>query len=127
MSKTRSTRRKPAASKAKPPPATKPATPTPEPVPKGSEDEGPGDDEDDKGDEEDDEGKSESPESCPTCEGTEQIRDKSEPAKTWVMCEACETWYHWDCVGQGRPLETVDKWYVPSFVHPVLSPSYKRI
>ncbi|CCM00150.1 uncharacterized protein FIBRA_02177 [Fibroporia radiculosa] len=53
---------------------------------------------------------------CPACnpEGTEEwaAADK----ESWVRCDACKTWYHWRCTGDGGDLDAVDKWSA-RFVH----------
>ncbi|PCH38766.1 Clavaminate synthase-like protein [Wolfiporia cocos MD-104 SS10] len=50
-------------------------------------------------------------ENCPACKpgGTEEwaAADK----ENWVRCDACKTWYHWRCAGDGSDLDAVDKWY----------------
>lgn len=55
-----------------------------------------------------DESGSDTSETCPVCERTPRsgVQDR-----TWVMCEACEIWYHASCVDLTRRLDTVDKWY----------------
>ena len=31
--------------------------------------------------------------------------------ESWVRCDACKTWFHWRCAGEGD-LDAVGKWYV---------------
>ena len=52
---------------------------------------------------------------CPECkgsvpEGSQVAADKEK----WVRCDACKTWFHWRCVGEGGDLDAVDKWSVLS-------------
>ncbi|KAI0781268.1 Clavaminate synthase-like protein [Trametes elegans] len=49
---------------------------------------------------------------CPACEdgqkeGEQSVADKEK----WVRCDACKTWFHWRCVGEGGDLDAVDKWF----------------
>ncbi|KAI0822678.1 Clavaminate synthase-like protein [Trametes gibbosa] len=53
---------------------------------------------------------------CPACKdnpidgavlGEQLAADKEK----WVRCDACKTWFHWRCVGQGGDLDAVDKWF----------------
>ena len=50
---------------------------------------------------------------CPACKTdsteTPLVVDKEQ----WVRCDACKTWFHWRCAGQGD-LDAVDKWCVAS-------------
>ncbi|PFH47184.1 hypothetical protein AMATHDRAFT_68337 [Amanita thiersii Skay4041] len=48
---------------------------------------------------------------CPAC--AEQSNDSSNtPEKeSWIRCDACKTWYHWRCAGDGSDVDAVDKWY----------------
>ncbi|EIN07626.1 jumonji protein [Punctularia strigosozonata HHB-11173 SS5] len=53
---------------------------------------------------------------CPACEPKDEQGSGAEtPAadkESWVRCDACKTWFHWRCVGQGGgDLEAVDKWF----------------
>ncbi|QRV86082.1 JmjC domain, hydroxylase [Ceratobasidium sp. AG-Ba] len=48
-------------------------------------------------------------ERCAACKPDSPVANK---AKTvWAECEACGTWFHWDCVGEGGDISRVDKWY----------------
>ncbi len=51
-------------------------------------------------------------EKCPACEGADHQVDKVDQ-ENWVRCDACRTWFHWRCVGEGD-LEAIDKWCAPS-------------
>lgn len=51
-------------------------------------------------------------EKCPACEGASTQVDKVDQ-ENWVRCDACRTWFHWRCVGEGD-LEAIDKWCAPS-------------
>jgi hypothetical protein len=46
---------------------------------------------------------------CPACNANESPLNAAEK-ESWVRCDACKTWYHWVCAGNGGDLETVDKW-----------------
>ncbi|KAL6309229.1 JmjC domain-containing histone demethylation protein 1 [Sparassis latifolia] len=48
---------------------------------------------------------------CPACkrDGTEDWAAVDK--ESWVRCDACKTWYHWRCSGDGGDLDAVDKWY----------------
>lgn len=47
---------------------------------------------------------------CAACKPDSTVSSK---AKTvWAECEACGTWFHWDCVGEGGDINRVDKWWV---------------
>lgn len=46
---------------------------------------------------------------CPACNTNESPLDAAEK-ESWVRCDACKTWYHWTCAGDGGDLEAVDKW-----------------
>lgn len=46
---------------------------------------------------------------CPACE--DKGADLGPANKEdWVRCDACKTWFHWRCVGEGGDLEIIDKW-----------------
>lgn len=47
---------------------------------------------------------------CPACEDVGIQADKVEQ-ESWVRCDACRTWFHWRCAGEGD-LESIDKWCV---------------
>ena len=46
---------------------------------------------------------------CPACNADESPLNAAEK-ESWVRCDACKTWYHWICAGNGGDLEVVDKW-----------------
>ncbi|EKM55800.1 uncharacterized protein PHACADRAFT_209325 [Phanerochaete carnosa HHB-10118-sp] len=47
---------------------------------------------------------------CPACK-EETLKDWNEEDKeSWVRCDACKTWFHWRCVGEGD-LEAIGKWF----------------
>jgi hypothetical protein len=51
---------------------------------------------------------------CAACKPDSTVSSK---AKTvWAECEACGTWFHWDCVGEGGDINKVDKWCASCFV-----------
>ncbi|KAI0653207.1 hypothetical protein C8Q70DRAFT_1037857 [Cubamyces menziesii] len=52
---------------------------------------------------------------CPECKGS--VPEGSQVAadrEKWVRCDACKTWFHWRCVGEGGDLDAVDKWFCGS-------------
>ena len=58
-------------------------------------------------------------EKCPACKDgamTELAGDK----ETWIQCDACKTWFHWNCAGNGGDAQQVDKWSVPPLPRPSL-------
>ncbi|KAG8748693.1 JmjC domain-containing histone demethylation protein 1 [Ceratobasidium sp. 414] len=58
------------------------------------------------------EGKQESEEMWDRCAACRPDSPLANKAKTvWAECEACGTWFHWDCVGEGGDINRVDKWY----------------
>jgi len=43
--------------------------------------------------------------SCPSCrEGVQGEKHN------WIRCDACKTWFHWACAGNGGDLELINKW-----------------
>ncbi|KAI0646748.1 Clavaminate synthase-like protein [Trametes meyenii] len=49
---------------------------------------------------------------CPACrdeqgQGEQLAADKEQ----WVRCDACKTWFHWRCVGEGGDLDAIGKWF----------------
>lgn len=49
---------------------------------------------------------------CPACQaGQPEDPPAVAEKEQWVRCDACKTWFHWRCVGQGGDLDAVDKWY----------------
>ncbi len=51
-------------------------------------------------------------ENCPACT---PARKRNTKTTHWIECEACGSWFHWDCVsesGTADTLNSVDKWYV---------------
>ena len=50
-------------------------------------------------------------ERCPACrDGT--MNELAGDKETWIQCDACKTWFHWDCAGNGGDAQQVDKWSV---------------
>ncbi|KAF9452791.1 jumonji superfamily protein [Macrolepiota fuliginosa MF-IS2] len=50
-------------------------------------------------------------ETCPACVPGESNALNSFEKERWVRCDACKTWYHWRCVGQGDDIDGIDKWF----------------
>lgn len=46
---------------------------------------------------------------CPACKEDTQKDWNTEDKENWVRCDACKTWFHWRCAGQGD-LEAIGKW-----------------
>ena len=46
---------------------------------------------------------------CPACKEATQEDWRAEDKESWVRCDACKTWFHWRCAGQGD-LEAIGKW-----------------
>ena len=61
------------------------------------------------------EGEKAQEERCPACRDGdgEQPPDAADKEK-WVRCDACKTWFHWRCAGEGD-LDAVDKWCAASY------------
>lgn len=61
-------------------------------------------------------------ESCPACvEGQTHVLNALEKER-WIRCDACKTWYHWRCVGQGEDIDSIDKWCACSSCAPSNTP-----
>ncbi|EIW60698.1 Clavaminate synthase-like protein [Trametes versicolor FP-101664 SS1] len=61
-----------------------------------------------------DNGERDEDDKCPACKNT--VRPEGEPIiaadkEKWVRCDACKTWFHWRCVGEGGDLDTIGKWF----------------
>ena len=58
---------------------------------------------------------------CPACKDDQDNTPLTVAEKEkWVRCDACKTWFHWRCVGEGGDLDAVDKWYAfPYMYHSV--------
>ncbi|KDQ12344.1 hypothetical protein BOTBODRAFT_34637 [Botryobasidium botryosum FD-172 SS1] len=48
---------------------------------------------------------------CPACSEEKGHLRAVGKKQLWVSCESCDTWFHWECVGQGGDLANIDKWY----------------
>lgn len=48
---------------------------------------------------------------CPACKEETRLDWNDADKENWVRCDACKTWFHWRCVGEGD-LEAIGKWYV---------------
>lgn len=50
---------------------------------------------------------------CPACKDAQGDTPLTVAEKEkWVRCDACKSWFHWRCVGEGGDLDAVDKWCV---------------
>ncbi|KAJ3526806.1 hypothetical protein NM688_g8215 [Phlebia brevispora] len=47
---------------------------------------------------------------CPACTEDTKQNWNSEDKESWVRCDACKTWFHWRCAGEGD-LDAVGKWF----------------
>ncbi|EJF62505.1 Clavaminate synthase-like protein [Dichomitus squalens LYAD-421 SS1] len=48
---------------------------------------------------------------CPACkDGEPDEAQVGADKEQWVRCDACKTWFHWRCAGEGD-LDAVDKWF----------------
>ncbi|KAF9002043.1 JmjC domain-containing histone demethylation protein 1 [Cyathus striatus] len=59
---------------------------------------------------------------CPSC----PTHRESSPGcgkESWIRCDACRTWYHWRCAGNGEDVEMIDKWYCQPCIN--INPSRK--
>ncbi|KAI0670700.1 Clavaminate synthase-like protein [Trametes maxima] len=61
---------------------------------------------------EEQEARKEDDDKCPACkdeqgQGEQLAADKEQ----WVRCDACKTWFHWRCVGEGGDLDAIGKWF----------------
>ncbi len=48
---------------------------------------------------------------CPACADEAMQGWNAADKESWVRCDACKSWFHWRCAGDGD-LEAVDKWCV---------------
>ncbi|RPD65805.1 Clavaminate synthase-like protein [Lentinus tigrinus ALCF2SS1-7] len=49
---------------------------------------------------------------CPACKDTQEDTPLTVAEKEkWVRCDACKSWFHWRCVGEGGDLDAVGKWF----------------
>ncbi|EPT01807.1 hypothetical protein FOMPIDRAFT_152091 [Fomitopsis schrenkii] len=48
---------------------------------------------------------------CPACVGHDMRQWAAADKENWVRCDACKTWYHWRCAGDGSDLDAIDKWF----------------
>ncbi|KAI0048251.1 Clavaminate synthase-like protein [Auriscalpium vulgare] len=46
--------------------------------------------------------------SCPSCRSDNETHETDRD--DWIRCDACRTWYHWRCAGDGD-IAAVDKWF----------------
>ncbi|KZT66856.1 Clavaminate synthase-like protein [Daedalea quercina L-15889] len=52
-----------------------------------------------------------SDDTCPACAGGSTEQWAAADKENWVRCDACKTWYHWRCAGDGGDLDAIDKWF----------------
>ncbi|KAF9228635.1 Clavaminate synthase-like protein [Gyrodon lividus] len=48
---------------------------------------------------------------CPACKTLPQSQPNAGSKENWIRCDACRTWYHWICAGNGGDVDAIDKWY----------------
>ncbi|EMD34482.1 hypothetical protein CERSUDRAFT_140998 [Gelatoporia subvermispora B] len=48
---------------------------------------------------------------CPACKKDDTAQWAAADKENWVRCDACKTWFHWRCAGDGGDLDAVDKWF----------------
>ena len=51
-------------------------------------------------------------ETCPACKDLPSDQQSTVPKESWIRCDACKSWYHWVCAGNGADVDTIDKWQV---------------
>lgn len=49
---------------------------------------------------------------CPACKDHPSDLQSTVPKESWIRCDACKSWYHWVCAGNGADVDTIDKWQV---------------
>ena len=60
---------------------------------------------------------------CPACEDGASRQNEKGEQESWVRCDACRTWFHWRCAGDGD-LDAIDKWCALTITLFVYSPLY---
>ncbi|KAI6019698.1 Clavaminate synthase-like protein [Pisolithus orientalis] len=50
-------------------------------------------------------------ETCPDCKDHQASEVDPTTKDSWIRCDACKTWYHWVCAGNGGDPDAIDKWY----------------
>ncbi|KAF8558444.1 Clavaminate synthase-like protein [Imleria badia] len=68
---------------------------------------------------------------CPACKDLPADLQTTLPKESWIRCDACKSWYHWVCAGNGADVDTIDKWQKPSrtitFKPPARKSARKRV
>lgn len=54
---------------------------------------------------------------CPECKDQQDSNVAPSAKENWIRCDACKTWYHWVCAGDGGDLDAIDKWQVCRVQH----------
>ena len=49
---------------------------------------------------------------CPACKDLAADVQSTVSKESWIRCDACKSWYHWVCAGNGTDVDTIDKWQV---------------
>ena len=49
---------------------------------------------------------------CPACKDLPADLQTTVSKESWIRCDACKSWYHWVCAGNGADVDTIDKWQV---------------
>ncbi|KAH9951433.1 JmjC domain-containing histone demethylation protein 1 [Amylocystis lapponica] len=60
---------------------------------------------------------------CPACKPGATADWAAADKESWVRCDACKTWFHWRCAGDGGDLDALDKW----FCRPCLAADTTRV
>lgn len=54
---------------------------------------------------------------CPDCKNQQDPNAEPSTKDNWIRCDACKTWYHWVCAGNGGDPDAIDKWQVCRVQH----------
>ena len=53
--------------------------------------------------------------SCPACKTSTADDVDGGTKENWIGCDACKTWFHWRCAGNGENMDVINKWCVNGF------------
>ncbi|KAG9318283.1 Clavaminate synthase-like protein [Chiua virens] len=54
---------------------------------------------------------------CPACKDLAVDVQSTVSKESWIRCDACKSWYHWVCAGNGEDVDAIDKWQVITIVY----------